>query len=506
MQTARRISQIIFLVLFLLIFFMAIDPLASKIPVDFFLRLDPLVAVSSSLSARSILVHSLPAFIVIFITLFIGRFFCGWICPLGTTVDGCDHLTKAKYQNESFRRSKWLKFGLLVVVLIASLVSIQLAGFVSPIPLYTRSLTTFLYPLFALTTDSFLGLFMSISFMENVVFQINEFLRGTVLPIHAMVFRGSIIIALFYIGILILAVFHRRFWCRNLCPAGALLALFSKWRWYRREVTDECTSCGLCRKTCRMDAIQEDFKSTNHLECISCMDCQKICPVNAVNFRFGVKPSTTKIIDFSKRRFIRSGAVGLLSVGILKIGFTDQKKKGYAIRPPGSLEEDPFLDRCVRCGECVRVCSSMGAGLQLAGLETGWTGVWTPVLMPKTGYCEYNCNLCGQVCPTGAIHPLSVEEKQDMKMGTAHFDKTRCIPWYYGENCMVCEEHCPLSPKAIQFHEAKVTTINGEEATVLLPYVDEEKCTGCGICVNRCPVEGDRGIFLTNADEVRWTD
>jgi len=253
-----------------------------------------------------------------------------------------------------------------------------------------------------------------------------------------------------------------------------------------------------------MDAIQDDFYATNHIECISCMECQKVCPVDAIHFRFVKNPSPTKIVDFSRRRFLKAGTTGLAAVGILKIGFTDPKRKGYVVRPPGALEEEVFLDRCIRCGECVRVCSSTGAGLHLSGLETGWTGIWTPVLLPKSGYCEYNCNLCGQVCPTGAIHPLSVEKKQDMKMGTAHFDKTRCIPWYYGENCMVCEEHCPLSEKAIQFHESRVVTIDGKEATVLLPYVEETLCIGCGICVTRCPVEGDRGIFLTNADEERW--
>jgi ferredoxin len=301
-----------------------------------------------------------------------------------------------------------------------------------------------------------------------------------------------------------MSLLHRRFWCRNLCPAGALLGLFSKWRWYRRRVSDTCTSCGLCYKRCRMGAVKSDYLSTNHIECISCMECQKVCPVNAVHFQFVKKPSATTIVDFSRRRFVKTGMTGLLSAGILKIGFTDLKRKGYVIRPPGASEEDDFLDRCVRCGECVRVCSSAGEGLQLAGLETGWTGIWTPVLMPKSGYCEYNCNLCGQVCPTAAIHPLSVEEKQKMKMGTAHFDKTRCIPWYYGENCMVCEEHCPLPEKAIQFHESKIITIEGENAIVLLPFVDESLCIGCGICVTRCPVEGDRGIFLTNADEERW--
>jgi ferredoxin len=194
---------------------------------------------------------------------------------------------------------------------------------------------------------------------------------------------------------------------------------------------------------------------------------------------------------------------GLFALGLAKTGFQNLIRKGTVIRPPGAWNESAFLDRCIRCGECVRICATSGQGLQHAGLDAGWMGLGSPVLMPPSGYCEYNCNLCGQVCPTGAIPKLPLEEKQIAKMGTAHFDKTHCIPWYYGENCMVCEEHCPIPEKAIKFLEEKVKTIDGRENTVLLPYVVEEFCVGCGICASRCPVEGVKGIFITNAGEQR---
>ena len=503
MQTLRRISQLLFLALFFLLFLLATYPLTSRIPVDLFLRMDPLMGFSSAVAGRTFILKSLPAVLLLILAVLLGRFFCGWICPLGTTVDGFDNVIRAKSVNREVPGLKWLKFGVLVFVLVAAVFSIQLAGYVDPIPLFTRTTVTFLYPLFALTTDGLTGFLMSFGFIEEAIFRVNASLRGVVLPIHMMAFSGSVLVALIFLGILSLGFLHRRFWCRNLCPLGALYGIFSKARWYRRRVSDACTECGLCRKNCRMDAIGPDFKTTDHIECISCMDCQKICPVDAIGFGFVRKPTSTKL-DFSRRRFLTAGAAGLLSVGVLKIGFSDPRKKGYVIRPPGAMAEPDFLGRCVRCGECVRVCSTAGAGLQHVGLDSGWEGIWTPILMPKTGYCEYNCNLCGQVCPTGAIRPLSLEEKQEMKIGTAHFDKTRCIPWYYGENCMVCEEHCPLPDKAIKFREERVITIDGRESTVLLPYVDETLCIGCGICVTRCPVEGERGIFLTNAGEQRW--
>ena len=423
---------------------------------------------------------------------------------MGTTIDGFDNtIRRPKNKSEKASHLKWIKFSVLVVVFVAALMSVQLAGFVDPISLFTRTVVTVLYPMFVLAADGFTGLLMSIPLLEEPIFRVSEFFRGVILPIHISIFRNSVFIAVIFMIILGLGYYHRRFWCRNLCPLGALLGIFSRFRFYRRQVSDACTQCGLCRKKCRMDAIAPDFIITDQVECISCMDCIAVCPVHAVRFGFTKSRDSVKV-DYNRRRLLAAGTTGLFTIGLLKIGFTKPLLKGKVIRPPGALEEPEFLDRCIRCGECIRVCSTSGAGLQYATLESGWDGIWTPVLLSQIGYCEYNCSMCGEVCPTGAIKSLPLEERQKMKMGTAHFDKTRCIPWYYGENCMVCEEHCPLPDKAIKFREEETITIDGKDTNVLLPYVDESLCIGCGICVTRCPVEGERGIFLTNAEEDRW--
>ena len=136
-------------------------------------------------------------------------------------------------------------------------------------------------------------------------------------------------------------------------------------------------------------------------------------------------------------------------------------------------------------------------------MESGFGGLATPRLVTPEGYCKYDCNLCGQVCPTGAIQALPVGQKQTTKMGTAHFDKTRCIPWYSGEPCLVCEAFCPVPGKAIKFVESDVITIDGRESRVPLPYVEEYRCVGCGLCTVVCPVSGDKGIFLTNKGQMR---
>jgi polyferredoxin len=502
MRTARRVFQILFLLLFLVLFLLATFPFETRVPVDLFLRLDPLSQFSAVVASRVWIPKAAVSLVLVALTLLLGRFFCGWICPLGTSIDAFDNAVRAKSKNEQKRNSRWLKYAILLVCLIAALFSVQLAGFLDPIPLFTRSVTTALYPVVAFWLQSALDSLGRVGFLESAVSSVDAFLHGFLLPVTAAAFRGGMLIGLMFIGILLLGLIQRRTWCRNLCPLGALLGLFSVWRPYRRVVQDACTSCNLCRRICRAGAIREDFRQTDHAECINCMDCKAVCPADAVRFRFVRKPRPSPV-DFSRRRMMGAGLSGLFALGLVKTGFRNPVRKGQVVRPPGAIPEPGFLDRCVRCGECVRICASSGQGLHHAGLESGWEGLASPVLIPPKGYCEYNCNLCGQVCPTGAIKALSITDKQLVKMGTAHFDKTHCIPWYYGENCMVCEEHCPIPEKAIKFRESRVTMIDGRESTVLLPYVVEESCVGCGICSCRCPVEGIKGIYVTNAGEQR---
>lgn len=505
MRTLRRVSQVIFLILFFILFLLTIYPLEYKLPVDLFLRMDPLAGLSAAVSSRTLVSKSIIGLFALLLTVVFGRFFCGWICPLGTVIDGSDSALKAKpgnTQKRHLQKIRFFKYSLLVALMVAAVFSVQLAGYLDPIPLLMRTTVTVLYPLFVFFVNGFLIFLFSLGVLQEFLTQINEFLRGTLLPVSSTTFRGSIWIGLMFFIILSASIIQKRFWCRNLCPLGALFGVFSKFRWYRRVVAESCTSCKRCHTLCRVGAIHLNFKATDHTECINCMDCQSVCPAHAVRFRFVKRPTPAKI-DLSKRRLLGAGVAGIFSMGLTKIGFTDFVKKGKVIRPPGSLEENRFLDRCIRCGECIRICSTSGKGLQHAGLESGWEGLGTPLLHTPEGYCEYNCNLCGNVCPTGAIPSLTMDVKHQMKMGTAHFDKTHCIPWYYGDNCMVCEEHCPIPEKAIKFRKETLSTIEGRKADVLLPFVDESACIGCGICVKCCPLEAEKGIFLTNAGEIR---
>jgi len=237
-------------------------------------------------------------------------------------------------------------------------------------------------------------------------------------------------------------------------------------------------------------------------DCNLCMECVERCPREIITFKWAhradaVQPDGTAV---SRRTFLAAAAAGIALPAIHGVEAHTKIKDPWLLRPPGARSEKEFLARCVRCGECMKVC--IGNALHPTLFEAGVSGMFSPVVIPRVGYCEYNCTLCGQVCPTGAIQNLSLEKKQQWVIGTAAFDTERCLP-YRGINCMVCEEHCPVPDKAIRFREVMTDDPAGRRVTVKQPYVVAEKCIGCGICENKCPLPGPSAIRVDFTDETR---
>jgi MauM/NapG family ferredoxin protein len=287
-----------------------------------------------------------------------------------------------------------------------------------------------------------------------------------------------------------------------------MLGLLSRWRLLKVHISDACVGCRKCQRVCKMGAIVEsdgaEAGKGRHVlsqECIHCFSCRAECRPQAVSVRFSFAPATPyREVVGGRRNILKAAAAGLAIVPALRFDATRRARRSRLIRPPGALPEAEFLAQCVRCGECMKVCPNNA--LQPAATEAGALGVYTPILVPRIGYCESDCsgddgeanNLCGRVCPVYAIQPLDALAKTEWKMGTAYFDKSKCIPWVHYENCSVCQEHCPVAGKAIDQDRRVITLPSGETREVAFPFVVPDRCIGCGYCEYVCPLEGDAGI------------
>jgi polyferredoxin len=501
----RRTSQVAVLILFILLFLFSKYPFDSTASVDDFFKVDPLVALLVSLGSRAWVEDVGWSLSLLLLAIFLGRFFCGWVCPLGTTLDAARRLLgKKKPGPAPSRRGMWVKYAILVALATSAFFSVTFVWFFDPISTMIRSMTLFLYPLFSHATTSLLEGLARFQAIEDAMLGLIDRLRQSVLPVYEQHFEKSLFVAVVFITIGLLEKWKSRFWCRYVCPLGALYGLLSRKSVMQRIVDDSCTECGLCERSCRMAAIGEDPRETSRAECIYCLECSQTCPEAAIRFGFARPAAAKERLDLTRRRLITSGLSGALGAGLMGTLMRDRARASAALRPPGALPEDRFVDRCVRCFACVRVCSTSGGCLQPSLGTAGIEAILTPVARMRQGYCEYNCNLCSLVCPTGAIHELDIEDKKKRKMGLAAINRNKCIPWIAGEDCIVCEEHCPVPEKAIKFDVKDIFVPGVGAKTAKLPYIVPDRCIGCGICETKCPVTGEAAIVVTREGEERW--
>ena len=361
-------------------------------------------------------------------------------------------------------------------------------GLLDPIALTVRSMTTAVLP----------GAQMA---GEKIYTENREYMWGW-------------IVGLIFVGLLVANWWIPRFFCRVLCPLGALLGTFSRfalWRIDRDPV--RCTDCDLCLKSC--EGASDPHQDLRKSECFVCFNCIEDCPHDALTFRFlPRKASEVTGPQLGRRQILLAGLSGFLFFPMVRrSGRVGKNFSDKVIRPPGSVAEDEFLRRCIKCDQCIRVCPTNV--LQPAMFEAGLEGLWTPIMISKMGWCELNCTLCSQVCPTGAIREISIAEKLGagpfestgpIKTGTAFYNRGRCLPWAMDTSCVVCEEVCPVSPKAIFTKTVEKPDRYGQVLTLKQPYIDADRCIGCGICEHECPVKDDPAVYVTAIGETRSKD
>jgi len=489
----RQGVQILAFLLFLALFVYTNAQRPRGFWADIFSRLDPLLMLTASLAGRALVSGFLLAGFTLLLTLLFGRVWCGWLCPLGTLLEWL----RPQRVKRHAPLEKWrsIKYVLLFILLFAAFLGNQTLIFLDPITILNRTFATAIWP----------SAIYSIAAIESVLYQapalwgpLDVIHYGLVQPLFQEVqpaFTLAALTALFCVGLVALNWWAERFWCRCLCPLGGLLGLISKLALVRREVEGQCALCARCTHQCPTGTIDpRDNYRSDPSECIVCYDCLTDCTRAGIGFRWQVpawRPDQWREYDPSRRQVLAALGASVAGVALAGVEPITQRQPATMIRPPGAVPAE-FSALCVRCAACVCVCPTQG--LQPSLFEGGVQNVLTPRLVPRLGYCGFNCNACGQVCPTGAIPLLALEAKQQTVIGLASIDRDRCLPWAYDTPCIVCEEVCPVADKAIWLEEVEVVNSQGQTLVLQRPQMILDLCIGCGICEYQCPMGGDAAI------------
>lgn len=587
--TTRRICQVFFFALF--IWFCIVSTVGENFqqirnwPVNWFLQLDPLVAIGTILTTHTLYAPLLWALATVILTIILGRFFCSWVCPFGSIHHFTGFLanrkktTAQKIALNKYRKAHCIKYIILIVFLamaaFPSIAATLQTGLLDPIPLLTRSVNLVLLPI-----------------IDKPV---------NITSVDGRFYEGAWLIFTIVLTAILLNLIIPRFYCRFICPLGALFGILGRFAFWRiGKNQNQCSDCKLCEKNCEGGC--EPAGNIKIAECLLCLNCRQDCKDELMSYQTQKSlpeassiPGASSIAgektnpDISRRGFMLSIAGGVLAVPAVRLsnqlgGNWNEK----IVRPPGSIGEEEFLKRCIKCSQCMRICPTNV--IQPAGINTGLETLWTPVLNNRIGSsgCQLNCVACGQLCPTSAIRAISLDEKLGkgkfadsgpIKIGTAFFDQNRCLPWAMDKPCIVCEENCPLSPKAIYTREIfstirdgiltvkkvkgdkiefietiepdkfatgdyyclfdieitlpitlphRIKIIENTKNTIKIsksfknvppvnstiemqvrlqrPYVDIEKCNGCGICEHQCPVSGKKAVRISAEGETRNPD
>ncbi len=450
--------------------------------------------------------------IIILLTLLLGRVYCSSVCPLGTFQDIIARVSwkfsskKEKKQFFNYSRPKnLLRFGILGITVFSYLLGANfLLALLDPYSNFGRFSVSFAQPALGMIYNTATGIFEKM----NIYWFYPAELRDVII--------ASLIIPFLMLGLVVALSFKKgRLFCNTVCPVGALLGVLSKFSIYKIFIeTEACNSCGLCVFSCKAGCIDDTNKKVDFTRCVTCLNCFSACNKDAFHYRntwfnsVGSQAIPSEA-DLGKRNFMfnsiffLTGLMGLNSFRFRNDSIPAARQiipvkpttipviKECMVTPPGSESIYNFNKYCTACGLCVSACRSNV--LQPTFLEYGWSGLMQPRMDYSFGYCNYDCKICGDVCPTQAISYFeNLKEKQFTQIGKVNFVKENCIVHTEKTECGACSEHCPT--KAVDM-------VPYENTGLVIPEVDDEICVGCGACEYACPTMPYKAIYVEGNPE-----
>lgn len=383
---------------------------------------------------------------LVVITLLFGRVYCSVICPLGALQDIVIRIGRKVRPKAGFKFSperKSVRYGFLVLTVAALIAGVQLfVAFIAPYSSYGR------------------------------------IVRGVAGIGHgapwALILTGVVMLLL----IVACAMLAGRIWCNAICPVGTMLGLIGRRSVFRIRIDeDKCVGCGSCARKCKASCIDAAGHKVDASRCVGCFDCIDDCKVGAISYSVAPPKAGGSRRDFlSTGLFLAGAAVAKAQIqgGLADIEPKRNPARKQRILPPGAQSEKHFYDRCTACQLCVTACPN-----DVLRPSTDMEHLLQPEAGYEKGWCRPECTACADVCPTGAILPLTAEQKTAVHIGTAHVHPGRCITEIDDVDCGNCERHCPTGA-------IRMVKVEGRKHK--LPVVNEQLCIGCGACENLCPV------------------
>lgn len=403
--------------------------------------------------------------VIVIITCITGRaFYCSIFCPLGFLQDivGLFRKKKPFIPHKSFRYIRYFIAGFVIAG--AFLGTAMYPGWFEPYTIVVKNLSS--------TVHNFVELLL----YKVGVRELPEYVNVSLLPV---VLAGVLLLT-----ILLLCLIKPRFFCNVICPAGTILGVLARKGRIVPVINDACVKCTKCMADCSAGCIDINKGVIDYELCFGCSNCIANCKFDAVSWSkyeepFSLSlPKNVPTEDKSRRDFLAAFAVGAVSGAVLATGLKKHKLKDVPVMPPGASTFERFTSQCTACGLCIANCP--GETLTSALFEYGPGGMGQPMLSVKNGFCNYNCTKCMDVCPTGALIKLPIEQKRRLQIGKVTYYQSRCVVVTDQTSCGACAEHCPV--------EALEMVPYGKDG-LTIPVANPDICLGCGACEYICPVK-----------------